>query len=267
MFILRVIAAHFHKVGRAFNVYGNKIATGIEADNQEMRKEGYRGLRLLLIPRLVLWGVVGFLSGVQNAELLGGYIWFLIIFYIIAFAVAAFIKAPEPPKQEVVASPDDAVVMKHAEEGRNALLDMISIVCESLAEQTEIHRPGARDELAYPSLNKCIQIENGVAVVSVQLHYEGEIDPAQFKERFNDRMAQKLDGGEFSGKPPALFYDKDNTPHTAIQAIRCVPFKGKKYIRLDVVRVNEKALALMDDVERERQAEVVAEEQLDDGEL
>lgn len=157
--------------------------------------------------------------------------------------------------------------MKHAKEGRNALLDNITIVCESLVEQTEIYTPGARDELAYPSLNKCIHMEKGVPVISVQLHYEGEIDPAKFKERFNDRMAQKLDSGALSGKPPALFYDKDNTPHTAIQAIRCVPFKGKKYIRLDVVRVNEAALALMDEVERENQLTVDAEEQLDDGKL
>lgn len=54
---------------------------------------------------------------------------------------------------------------------------------------------------------------------------------------------------------------------TAIQAIRCVPFKGKKYIRLDVVRVNEAALALMDEVERESQSMIDGEEQLDDGEL
>lgn len=199
------------------------------------------------------------------------FLWrFRVVIGLLLFAVAAiyvFSVAEKGGQHTKEVSKSDTIVMKHAMEGRNALLDMISIVCESLAEQTEIHRPGARDELAYPSLNRCIQIENGVAVVSVQLHYEGEIDPAQFKERFNDRMAQKLDGGEFSGKPPALFYDKDNTPHTAIQAIRCVPFKGKKYIRLDVVRVNEKVLALMDDVERERQSEVVAEEQLDDGEL
>lgn len=199
------------------------------------------------------------------------FLWrFRVVIGLLLFAVAAiyvFSVAEKGGQHTKEVSKSDTIVMKHAMEGRNALLDMISIVCESLAEQTEIHRPGARDELAHPALNKCIHLEKGVPVVSVQLHYEGEIDPAQFKERFNDRMAQKLDGGEFSGKPPALFYDKDNTPHTAIQAIRCVPFKGKKYIRLDVVRVNEEALALMDDVERERQAEVVAEEQLDDGEL
>lgn len=265
MFILRIIAAHFRKVGYAFNFYGNKIATGIETGNQEVRKEGYRGLRLLLIPRLVLWGGLGIYYAWKG--LLLGYVEFVGIFYIIAAVTTASIKAPETSKQEVATAPSDEIAMKRAKEGRNALLDMISAVCESLAEQTEIYSPGARDELAYPTLNKCIHMEKGVPVVSVQLHYEGEIDPAQFKERFNDRMGQKLDGGEFSGKPPALFYDKDNTPHTAIQAIRCVPFKGKKYIRLDVVRVNEVALALMDEVERERQSEVTAEEQLDDGEL
>lgn len=265
MFVLRIIAAHFRVVGHAFTAYGNMIATGIEAGNPEMRKAGVRGLKWLLIPRLVLWGAPGIYYAWKG--LLTGYVELVGLIYIFAAIVTANVPAPEPPKQEVVASPDDDVVMKHAKEGRNALLDYISIVCESLAEQTEIYAPGAKDELAYPSLNRCIHMEKGVPVVSVQLHYEGEIDPAQFKERFNDRMGQKLDGGEFSGKPPALFYDQNNTPHTAIQAIRCVPFKGKRYIRLDVVRVNEAALALMDDVERERQSEAVAEEQLDDGDL
>ncbi len=265
MLLLRIVAAHFRKVAHMFNAYGNKIIMGIEANDQEMRKEGYRGLKWLLIPRVLLWGIPGAYYAWKG--LLMGYVEFVGIFYIIAATVTATTDVPELPKQEVDNSPADAVVMKHAKEGRNAMLDYISIVCESLAEQTEIYSPGTRGELAYPSLNRCIHMEKGVPVVSVQLHYEGEIDTAQFKERFNDRMAQKLDSGELLGKPPALFYDKDNNPHTAIQAIRCVPFKGKKYIRLDAVRVNEAALALMDDVERESQFEVAVEEQLDDGEL
>lgn len=263
--MFRIIAAHFRKVGRMFSDRFKDIATGIETDNQEMKQVGIRGLKWLLLPRLVLWAVPGVYYAWKG--LLMGYIKVVSIFYITVAAVTAATPAPEPSKQEIVATPSDEITMKHAKEGRNALLDYISIVCESLVEQTEIYTPGARDELAYPSLNKCIHMEKGVPVISVQLHYEGEIDPAQFKERFNDRMAQKLDGGEFSGKPPALFYDKDNTPHTAIQAIRCVPFKGKKYIRLDVVRVNEAALALMDEVERESQSMIDGEEQLDDGEL
>lgn len=263
--MFRIIAAHFRKVGRMFSDRFKDIATGIETNNQEMKQAGIRGLKWLLLPRLVLWGVPGVYYAWKG--LLMGYIKVVSVFYITVAAVTATIETPEPPKQEIVATPSDEITMKHAKEGRNALLDNITIVCESLVEQTEIYTPGARDELAYPSLNKCIHMEKGVPVISVQLHYEGEIDPAQFKERFNDRMAQKLDGGEFSGKPPALFYDKDNTPHTAIQAIRCVPFNGKKYIRLDVVRVNEAALALIDEVERENQLTVDAEEQLDDGEL
>lgn len=261
----KIITAHFRKVGRAFGECFNNIAAGIETNNQEMKQTGVRSLKWLLIPRLVLWGVPGVYYATKGLWL--GYIELVGIFYFIAAVVTAATETPEPPKQEVVTTPSDDIKMKHAKEGRNALLDYISIVCESFIEQMAIYRPGTRDELAYPSLNRCIHMEKGVPVVSVQLHYEGEIDPAQFKERFNDRMAQKLDSGTFSSKPPAIFYEKDGTPHTAIQAIRCVPLKGKKSLRLDVVRVNEAALALMDDVERESQSEVAAEEQLDDGEL
>lgn len=266
--MFRIIGAHFRKVGRKLSENCGDIAAGIERDDDALKRKAFRELRWQFYPRLVLWGAVGVLYVWVGHGTMADYLCWVAVIYIAAIIIARCTTVPEPPKQEVVAQPSDELAMKHAKEGRNALLDYISIVCESLAEQTEIYSPGARDELAYPSLNRCIHIEKGVAVVTVQLHYAGdEIDPAQFKERFNDRMAQKLDSGELSGKPPALFYDKDNTPHTAIQAIRCVPFKSKKYIRLDVVRVNEAALALMDEVERESQSEVVVEEQLTDDEL
>lgn len=161
----------------------------------------------------------------------------------------------------------DAVVLKHARQGRAALLDHIMLVAESLSEQTEIYSPRSRGELAYPSVSKCITIENGVAVFTVRLRYEDEITPSKFLERFNDRMAQKLDSGELWGNPPAVFYDKDNTPHTAIQAIRCVPIPGEKCVRLDVVRVNEAALALIDEVESKNPSEADERDQLYDDEL
>lgn len=264
--MIRLIGLHFKHIWREVVDALTAIMEGELQKDPALKAEGVERLTRFIIRRLFLLGPLGICFAIRGE--FGAYIFFLALVYgtgaVLGWAVDEPARPPvksDPPAQE------DAVVMKHAKEGRNALLDHISIVCESLAEQTEIHRPGARDELAYPTLNKCIHMEKGVAVVSVQLHYEGEIDPAKFKERFNDRMAQKLDSGEFSGKPPALFYDKDNTPHTAIQAIRCVPFKSRKYIRLDVVRVNEAALALMDDVEREAQAVADAEEQLYDDEL
>lgn len=198
--------------------------------------------------------------GEQLLVFLGGPILFVFGFWWL------FVRKAEHEPQ-VVSTPENEVIMKHAKQGRNALLDNIFMVGESLAEQTEIYSPGTIGELAYPSLNRCIHLEDDVPVVTVQFRYEGEIDPAKFLERFNNRMAQKLDSGELSGKPPVLFYDKDNNPHTAIQAIRCVPLKGKKYIRLDVVRVNEAALALMDEVERGGLSEADNEEQLTDDEL
>ena len=147
----------------------------------------------------------------------------------------------------------DAVTMKLAKQGLNDLLDNVFVVSESLAEQTEIYSPRTKGDLAWPDMKRCITLEDGVAVVTVQLDYAGdEIESGRFMERFNDRMAQKLNSGELSGKPPAVFYDKGNDPHTSIQAIRCIPVKGTRSIRLEVVRVNEAAVALMDKIDRER---------------
>lgn len=158
------------------------------------------------------------------------------------------------------------IAMKHAKEGLNALLDHIFLVSESLAEQTEICSPKTKGELAFPDKKRCIAIEDGVAVITVQLHYAGEeMDTVRFLERFNRRMAQKLNNGELTGKPPAVFTDSDNNPHTAIQAIRCISVKGERAIRLEVIRVNQAAVPLLDKVEREKAPEAGGEAQLYDG--
>lgn len=265
--MFKIIGAHCRKVGRAFSECFNKIATGIEKNNQELTQMGVRELLWLLIPRVVLWGIPGVRYAIQGRNLLTGYIEFVVIFYIIAAAISASTPAREVPKQEIVASPSDDIVMKHARQGLDALLDHIFLVTESLAEQTEIYSPRTKGELAYPDMKRCIHLEDGVAVVTAQIHYVGEIDPVQFLERFNDRMAQKLNSGELSGHPPAIFTDTDNNTHTAIQAIRCVPVKGKQYIRLEVIRVNQAAVALLDKLDRERAPEAGGEDQLYDDDL
>lgn len=251
MFILRIIAAHFHKVGRAFNVYGNMIATGIEADNQEMRKEGYRGLRLLLIPRLLLWGVVGFLSGVRNAELLGGYIWVLIIFYIVAFAIAASIKAPEPPKQEVVTPLSDTAALKRAKVGLNNLLDIILVVLQSLEQQLTdeytIQCPKSKGRLAYTNIKNCIRVENGVASTTVAFPYKGEVNKEKVMEDFNDCLFSLLTSGELPGRPLAVFTGTDNVPRAGIQAIHC-DIVGDLII-LEVIQPTEEAIPLLNALE------------------
>lgn len=174
-------------------------------------------------------------------------------------------------KPPAVSTSTNEVIMKHAKQGRSALLDHIFLVVESLAEQTEIYSPKTKGELAYPDTKRCIHIEDDVAVFTVQLHYAGEIDPKEFslkfKERFNDRMAQKLNSGELPGHPNPVFYDADNETHTAIQAIRCTPVKGQKCIRLEVIRVNQAAVALLDKLDRESAPEANGEAQLYDDEL
>lgn len=264
--MFRLIGSHFRRDARTFDRHLNQIAQGIETDNPELKQAGLRGLGRLLFPRLFLWGPGAVYYAIKGSGLLEGYIWFIIIFYIIGAGIAICTQAPEPAPQMVV-SPDDAVVMKNAKAGLEVLLDHIFIVSESLAEQTEIYAPRTLGELAYPDKTRCITIEDGVAVVTVRLDYAGEIVPAQFLERFNDRMAQKLNSGELRDKPPAVFTDKDNTPHTSIQAIRCVPVQAQRYIRLEVIRVNQTAVALLDKIARANAPETDGEHQLYDDEL
>lgn len=187
------------------------------------------------------------------------------VLFVFAFWRLFIRKADNKPSAD--ADADTAKIMKFAKQGLNALLDHIFLVCESLAEQTEIYSPKTKNELAYPDKTRCFHIEDGVAVLTVRLYYAGEIDTTQFLERFNKRMRQKLNNGELLDKPPAVFTDKDNTPHTAIQAIRCISVKGQRYIRLEVIRVNQAAVALLDKVDRERAPEAGGEGELYDDDL
>lgn len=234
---------------------------GIGTDWVEDRKARAVGKVILpLVPVALVVALLVFLWHIRAT--IGKIISGLLLLWVIIYACMQ-----GRGQNDQAAAKSDAIVMKNAKQGLNALLDHIFLVCESLAEQTEIYSPRTKSELAYPDMTRCINIEDGVAVVTVQLHYVGKIDTAQFLERFNNRMAQKLNNGELLGKPPAVFTDKDNEPHTAIQAIRCIPVKGKQYVRLEVIRVNQEALALMDKIDREKAPEAGGETQLYDDDL
>lgn len=250
--MFKIIGAHFRKVGRKFRANFESIAAGIENDDPALRQQGINGLVGLIIPRLIAWVPYGIYCAIRGGVVLQGYIEFIGIFYIVVAMIAAATPAPEaPPEKEEPTSPSDDVVMKHAREGLPVLLDYIFLVCESLAEQTEIFSPKTKEDLAWPDMKRCIGIEDGVAVITVSLDHTGELDPAKFMGRFNERMAKKLSNGQLPGNPPAVFTDADNEPHTAIQAIRCIPFKEQKRLRLEVIRVNQAAVALLDKVARE----------------
>lgn len=234
---------------------------GIGRDWRENRKPRAVGKIVLpLIPVALICALLAFLWSIREAivKAVGGVLFVLMIVYMCKQG---------KPKDNQTGKKSDTVIMKHAKEGLNALLDHVLLVAESLAEQTEIYSPRTKGELAYPDMKRCIHVEDGVAVNAVQLHYEGEIDTVKFLERFNNRMAQKLNSGELPGHPNPVFYDKDNETHTAIQAIRCTPVKGQKRIILEVIRVNQAAVALLDKLDRESAPEANGEDQLYDDEL
>lgn len=152
----------------------------------------------------------------------------------------------------VKVSTTDAVVMKHAIQGRDNLLDIILVVGESLEKQLTgmytIQCPKSRGQLAYPHIKRCITVKNGVASIAVAFPYTGEADKVHFKERFNDRMCQMLNAYELPGRPNPVFPDKDNVPHTAIQAIHA-DIVGDRLI-LEVIRVTQAAIPLLDELDR-----------------
>lgn len=267
--MFKIIAAHFRKVGRAFTQCFNEIAAGIETNDPDLKQIGFRRLRGLLLSRLVLWGIPGIYFAVKGGDLLEGYVEFIVIFYILAAIIAASTSVPEVPQQEAVAVPSDTVVMKRAIEGRDNLLDIILVVGESLARQLTgiytIQCPKTKGQLAYPHINRCITVKDGVASIAVAFPYTGEADKGHFMEHFNIIMRQMLNAYELPGRPNPVFHDKDNVPHTSIQAIHA-DIVGDRII-LEVIRVTQEAIPLLDELDRAEGDGTNDQESLYDDEL
>lgn len=175
-----------------------------------------------------------------------------IILFIVAALYCLSVAEKGGQHTEGKVSTTDAVVKKHAIQGRDNLLDIILVVGESLEKQLTgiytIQCPKSRGQLAYPHIKRCITVKDGVASIAVAFPYTGEADKDHFKERFNDRMCQMLNAYELPGRPNPVFSDKDNVPHTAIQAIHA-DIVGDRII-LEVIRVTQAAIPLLDELDR-----------------
>lgn len=147
----------------------------------------------------------------------------------------------------------DALILEQAKQGLVALAEIVCAVLQDLAEYMPIVRPGSLSKLYCPTKSQCVEARSGLAVVSFMVYFNAEnsgkpFDDKEFVEMFNLRMGQRLDARDLPGQPDPLFYDSRNNPHTSIQAIGCFPCG--KYLKLDVVRVNEKAVELIEAIER-----------------
>lgn len=121
--MLRIIGAHFRKLGRSFKQCFDEIATGIETNDQALKQHGFQELRWLLIPRLVLWAIPGVYYAVKDAALLEGYIELVAILYIIAAILAAAtpITADTPTPSPVPVKEPIAAVQTRAEKRREIM--------------------------------------------------------------------------------------------------------------------------------------------------
>lgn len=144
----------------------------------------------------------------------------------------------------ITSTPPDALVLERAKQGLVALAEIVCAVLQDMAEYTPIVRPGSLSGLYCPNKSHCIRIKDHVAIISMMVYYKGEINSKQFTEMFNLRLSQRLDARDLPNLPDAVFSDAHNNPHTSIQAIGCLPCGD--YLKLDVVRVNEEAVALID---------------------
>lgn len=148
--------------------------------------------------------------------------------------------------------PSDALVIERAKQGLVALAEIVFAVLRDLAEFMPIVSPRDLSGLYCPRKSACIWVKDGVAIISMMVYFkqgfsDKEFNRKQFVEAFNLRMGQRLDARDLPNLPNPVFYDSKNNPHTSIQAIDCTPCG--EYLKLEIVRVNEEAVALIESIE------------------
>lgn len=243
----------------AFRNYCN----GIALDWRENRKPRAVGKIILpLVPVALGCALLAFLWSIRTAiiKTLGSILLIWTIFYMCR-------QGSEQGQQTDRKS--DAVVLKHAQQGLDNLLDIILVVGENMERQPygtyTIQCPKTKGQLAYPHKNRCITVKNGVASIAVAFPYTGEADKDHFMGRFNDCMCQMLNAYELPSRPNPVFFDKDNVPHTSIQAIHA-DIVGDRLI-LEVIRVTQEAIPLLDELDRAEGDELNDQGTLYDDEL
>lgn len=262
--MFRLIGRHFRNIWKTLVDCLAGIMDGNSCNAPVLKNDSINKLVGFFVCRLILWGVPGIVLAVMGQ--FAGYLDLVFLVYASGVVLAWFTDdGPEHSKPVPTPPPVyDALVEKRAREGLDNLLDIIFVVVQSLAPQTTGQCPPGKWQMAHPNRNDCIQIRDGVAIVTVVLYHVGEIDAAQFLARFNDRMGQMLHGFKLPGHPDPVFIDKANVPHTAIQAIHCTDWGD--YLTLEVIRVTEEAIPMLDALDRAKAAEPPRDQTLyDDG--
>ena len=223
-----------------------RYCCSIVHDWQSDRKPRAVGKIILpLAPVALGYALLAFLWSIREAivKAVGGVLFVLMIVYMCKQG---------QPKDNQTGKKSDTVIMKHAQQGLDNLLDIILVVGENLEKQLTgeytIQCPKTKGQLAYPHKNRSIAIKDGVASVTVAFPYTGEADKDHFMGRFNDCMCQMLNAYELPSRPNPVLFDKDNVPHTSIQAIHA-DIVGDRLI-LEVIRVTQEAIPLLDELDR-----------------
>ena len=207
-------------------------------------RDGWAVVRLCFFAALFCFGCAGFIATLtliilRNLDFLVNWVLLPLLGGICLYSL--FVGKKEAPTTPVTENP---LLLEHAKQGLVSLVEIVFAVLRDMAAYLSIVSPGSLSELYCPNKSSCIRIVNGVAVVSVMVHYTGEVNPSEFLEMFNLRLSQRLDARDLPNLPAPVFYDSKNIPHTSIQAIGVTDCGG--YLKLDVVRVTEEAVALID---------------------
>lgn len=242
--MIKIITAFAKRNWRRFQGYCEGVAHAIANDDAEAKSENLRGIFGMLISRLVIWSIVGFIFTLTGCDW-PTYVQLLFAAYVAVIVLAAFSDA-EPPVPAKPAEPplptvDEAAIMRHAEAELDIILDIALVVLPAVAKHHAIEVPRTKDELAYPKKSECIRLDHGVPVISVMVRQSGEVNSAEICEDFNLILGQLFDGSQLPHAPAPVYWDANQNATQSIQVVG--HYIVGRYVILDIVHVKDEGSA------------------------
>lgn len=251
--MIKIITAIVKRNWRRFQGYCEGVAHAITNDDAEAKSKNLRGIFGMLISRLAIWGIAGFILTLTGCDWLT-YGQLLFAAYVVAIGLTVFsddeppasTNPDEPPATTNPAEPplstvDEATTIRHARAEVDIILDISLVVLSDVAKHHAIEVPNTKERLAYPRKSECIRLDNGVPVITVMARQTGEVNSAEVCADFNLTLGQLSDGHKLPNAPAPVYWDAEQN---AIQSIQAVGhYIVGRYVVLDIVHVKDESSA------------------------
>lgn len=222
--MLKAISAYMRRVGRRFQSHFYTIANGIKKDDDEQTKQGIFGIGLMLLSRVVILVIFGFLFGLFGMDL-DTYLGYAFFVYVSLIVVACSVSDEAPAVAEPVVDPVDEVIAEEdAEDDHEQLRPCVFNAIVGASENTPFHRP--RDEYTIETGRDTHFSMDGLdAVHEFEIDYDGTLDSSMIDyaireiQRGLNKHAPRWPLIIREGHPPLVYDLKDTGNFLILEVI------------------------------------------------